>query len=384
MTDTSRFESTRHLVATLAPEQPIYCLAPTVLQQQVNCFVKGFKGTVGYAVKANPTPEVVRALVDAGINTFDVASLAEIELVRGIAPEATLLYDNPIKSRTEIRRAYEEYKVRSFALDDLIELEKIASIVGDDPSVEFTVRFKIADATAVYDLSKKFGADEGPAIELLKKARDLGYKTALTFHPGSQCTDPASYTNYIVKAAEIVELSGVKISMLNVGGGFPTPYLEAKIPALEAYFEAINSTWDKLFDSSTCTLVCEPGRALIDSAVSILTQIKHRRAEDVVYLNDGVYGGFMEQIFSPIEMPLRFYRGDQELKGKTRPFVAFGPTCDSIDKFGYELPLLENIAEGDWIEFGLQGGYGSSTATQFNGFTSQDYVIVDQGFVYDE
>ena len=169
--------------------------------------------------------------------------------------------------------------------------------------------------------------------------------------------------------------------MLNVGGGFPTPYLEAKIPELEAYFTAINDAWENNCTLEGCELVCEPGRALVDSSVSIVTQVKHRRIEDVVYLNDGVYGGFMEQIFSPIEMPLRFYKTDREICGPTRPFVAFGPTCDSLDKFAYELPLVESIAEGDWIEFGLQGGYGSSTATQFNGFTSQDYVLVDEGFI---
>jgi len=203
MTTVQRFDNAQHMIATLSPEQPVYCLSPKVLQQQVNCFLKGFGGTVGYAVKANPAPEVIRALSDSGISTFDVASLAEIELVRSIAPNATLLYDNPIKSRTEIRRAYEDFNVHSFALDDAIELQKIADIVGSDPEVELTIRFKIADATAVYDLSKKFGADEGIAIELLQKASALGYKTALTFHPGSQCTDPASYTNYIVKAADI-------------------------------------------------------------------------------------------------------------------------------------------------------------------------------------
>ncbi len=382
MKTVQHFDNVQDMIKTLAPEQPVYCLSPNVLQQQVNCFIKGFKGTVGYAVKANPAPEVIRALFEAGISTFDVASLTEIELLRQIAPTATLLYDNPVKSRSEIRRAYEEFNVRSFALDDAIELQKIADIVGDDPEVELTVRFKIADATAVYDLSKKFGANEDVAIELLQQASALSYKTALTFHPGSQCTDPASYTNYIIKAAEIAKRSGVKVSMLNVGGGFPTPYLEAKIPALEAYFEAIREAWETHFDIEGCQLVCEPGRALVDSSVSIVTQVKHRREEDVVYLNDGIYGGFMEQIFSPIEMPLRFFKIDGELTGPTRPFVAFGPTCDSLDKFGYELPLVDSIAEGDWIEFGLQGGYGSSTATQFNGFTSKDYVLVEEGFNY--
>ncbi len=380
MTTTTRFDNTRHMIAATAPEEPVYCLSPTVLQNQVNHFVQGFDGTVGYAVKANPTPEVIRALRTAGVNTFDVASIAEVELVRSIAPNATLLYDNPIKSRREIQRAYSEYNVRSFALDDAIELEKIASIIGEDPMLELTVRFKIADATAVYDLSTKFGADEAEAIALLRQVDSLNYKAALTFHPGSQCTDPASYSNYINKAAEIVEKSGVNIQMLNVGGGFPTPYLEAKIPELKAYFDAINTSWQKGFKHQDCILVCEPGRALVDASVSIVTQVKHRRATPVVYLNDGVYGGFMEQAFSTIELPLRTYRGDKEFTGPIQRFVAFGPTCDSIDKFGYELPLPDSIAEGDWIEFGLQGGYGSSTATQFNGFVSKDYVLVDEGF----
>ncbi len=381
MLDTYR--STAELIAQLQPELPLNCLSLPILKDHVTRFCQGFPGTVAYAVKANPASPLLRGLCDLGITHFDVASVTEIELLRGIQNDATLLYDNPVKSRHEIDQAYSDYTVRSFAVDDPIELKKIHSVIGNDADVEVSVRFNVGASTAVYDLGKKFGTNDTGATELLSMAKDFGYRTALTFHPGSQCTSARAYNEYIQHAAYIEKASTANIEMLNIGGGFPTVYLNSGAPRLQAFFDEIEQQFSRHFSGREIELVCEPGRALVDPAISILTRVKHRRAEPVVFLNDGIYGGFMEQLLSRVELPTRVFRGNQLLEEATVPFTVFGPTCDSLDVFSYEVPLPESTNEGDWIEFGEMGGYGSSTATVFNGYGTGEYVYVEQGFSRD-
>ena len=380
----NHYSNIASLIEQEKPLESLYCLSPAALAKQANRFLDGFPGVIAYAVKANPASELIEELAKCGVGTYDVASLAEIELVRGIMPEANLLYDNPVKSKHEIEVAYNDFAVRSFALDDEVEFEKLQSVIGDDSNVELTVRFKIPSNTAKYDLSAKFGADEAEAIALLQKVKAAGYRCGLTFHPGSQCADPNAYSEYIAKAADIVKGAAVAIETLNVGGGFPSRYLGEDLPKLEDYFMAIGNPFKQYFSDLNCTLVCEPGRALVDSSISLLCRVKHRRADQTVFLNDGVYGGFMEQFFSPIVHPTRVFRESKELTGDLGEFTVWGPTCDSLDRLDHKPRFPLAIAEGDWIEFALMGGYGSSTATKFNGFTSDRYVILDEGFPYDE
>jgi ornithine decarboxylase len=376
------YASAGDVIERLRPQNPVYCLSKAALARQVSRFQSGFAGVLAYAVKANPEPLVVAALGELGVTTFDVASLTEIALVRDLVADACLLYDNPVKSRHEIATAFNDYAVRSFAFDDAVELQKLHEIIAGDASVELTLRFRIPENKAVYDLSEKFGADLALAADLLRSAHDLGYRCGLTFHPGSQCTDPSAYADNIRAAAAIVESSQVAVGSLNIGGGFPVRYGDAAMPALPQYFSAIQASFEQYFDAGATTLVCEPGRALVGSCVSLLTQVKHRRSDHTVFINDGVYGGFQEQLHSPLRHPARSFRAARPLDESLEPFTVWGPTCDSIDRLAHQPLLPRDIAEGDWIEFGLMGGYGSSTATRFNGFRSEDYVLVEEGFPY--
>lgn len=377
------YRSTEDLIERQQPELPVNCLSLAILKDHVTRFCQGFPGTVAYAVKANPAKPLLHGLSNLGINHFDVASVTEIELLRSIQPGATLLYDNPVKSRLEIEQAYSDFAVRSFAIDDPIELKKIHNVIGADADVEVSVRFNIGASTAVYDLGKKFGTNDAGATELLSMANDFGYRTALTFHPGSQCTSAQAYNEYIERAANIEKASSARIEMLNIGGGFPTVYPNSGAPKLRAFFDEIEQQFTRHFSGREIVFVCEPGRALVDPAISILTRVKHRRDEPIIFLNDGIYGGFMEQLLARVELPTRVFRGNQVLNESTIPFTVFGPTCDSLDIFSYEIPLPESTSEGDWIEFGEMGGYGSSTATVFNGYGTGEYVYVEQGFSRD-
>lgn len=381
MNSTPRYANVSALIPHLKSDETVNCLCPDVLHKHVTFFKTAFSGTVAYAVKANPTPLLIEEITKAGTTHFDVASVTEIAMVRRIQPDAVLLYDNPIKSRLELSQAYNDFKVRSFAIDDAIELQKINDVVGEDSSIEISIRFGIGGSSAVYDLGTKFGADEETSISLLKQIDSFGYKAALTFHPGSQCLKEDAYNSHIAAAARIEKQADISIVMLNVGGGFPTDYPNSGAPKLAGIFNQISETFQAHFPERNIELVCEPGRALADPAISTLTHVKHRRVEPIVFLNNGIYGDFMEQMLAHIEIPTRVYRGADLLKSKTLiPFKVFGPTCDSLDIFSYDVPLPAEIAENDWIEFADMGGYGSSSSTGFNGYYCGSYVLVDEGF----
>jgi ornithine decarboxylase len=246
--------------------------------------------------------------------------------------------------------------------------------------VQLNVRFKLPKVMPAQDLSSKFGAHMDTAAALLRDAAARGYRAALTFHPGSQCTDPMAFDEYIAGAASVAEAARVRLSMLNVGGGFPVPYRNSGAPPLSEYFRVIERAWKRYFPGADAILVCEPGRAMAAASVSLLMRVKHRRAGHTVFLNDGIYGGLLEHRVFRISTPVRVYRGGRLLRGAQAEFEVFGPTCDSTDRLPLSVPLPVEVAEGDWVEFGLMGAYGSATATRFNGFESDQYVEVVRGF----
>lgn len=375
-----RFEDSAAVIRELHPDEPVYCFCPAEARRIAGRYLADFPGDVAYAVKANATPMIVEALVRAGIDNFDVASLNEIELVRSKAPGAALLYDNPVKSRAEIAHSYQQSGVRSFALDDAEELQKIREVIGPDSSVQLSVRFKLQRIAEAQDLSSKFGASRAAAAVLLRGVADLGYRPALTFHPGSQCRVATAYGEHVYAAAEIAAEAGVKIEMLNTGGGFPIPYVNHPVPPLREYFGIIKQAFKENFKGSGCKLVCEPGRGLVGSSVSLITRVKHRRSDHALFLNDGIYGGLLELFMSHVAVPTRAFRDGVVLQGPETRFDIFGPTCDATDHLPLKPALPADVREGDWVEFGLMGAYSSATATHFNGFISDRYVEVVEGF----
>lgn len=374
-----RFKDTADLIQRLRPDFPVHCFCPEELSKRVDLFVNNFPGKVAYAVKSNGEALVLEHLIAAGIHFFDAASIPEIALVRQLDAQATIFYDNPIKSVYEIEQAYFQYGVRSFALDDEIELQKIQSVIGKDPSVQLTVRFKIKGSYAAQDLNTKFGAQPEEASVLLKMISKAGYRPALTFHPGTQCFTPKAYKDFIYAAAIIAKKAKVDITMLNVGGGFPAQYRNSSIPPLSEFFAAIDEQFHLWFSKSKCELVCEPGRSLVAASSSLVTRVKHRRKDNILFLNDGIYGGFMEQFVTFFKLPIKVHRESQILLDTLDEFKVYGPTCDSSDCFTETIFLPSSIDTGDWIEFGLTGAYGSATTTRFNGYSSDQYVIVEKG-----
>jgi ornithine decarboxylase len=362
-------------VRTHAPETPVLFFGPAALQAKARVFLDGFPGLVTYAVKSNPGEEVVENLVAAGIRGFDVASPFEMRLIRRLAPDAAMHYNNPVRARHEIATAV-ELGVKSYSVDSHSELAKLIEMVPAD-GTEISVRFKLPVAGAAYNFGAKFGATADVAVELLKTVAAAGFIPSITFHPGTQCTDPNAWGSYIRAAAEIARDAGVRIARLNVGGGFPSHRLNAVSPQLAATFTLIDTVADEAFGADRPALVCEPGRALCGDAFKLVARVKSVRDGAHVFLNDGVYGSLFElgQI-GVIDRISVMTPAGQPRVGKIAGRIVFGPTCDSVDRLPGDVPLPDDLAEGDFVFFDGMGAYSTVTNTRFNGFGELAYVTV--------
>lgn len=349
------------------PENPVLFFSPSTLQAAARRFIDGFPGMVTYAVKSNPGEEVVENLAAAGIRGYDVASPFEIDLIRRLAPEAALHYNNPVRSQAEIQHAIAR-GVKSYSVDSKSELAKLVALVPPQDT-EISVRFKLPVAGAAYNFGAKFGATAEMAVELLKTVAAAGFIPSITFHPGTQCTDPAAWETYIRTAADIARDAGVTIARLNVGGGFPSHRLTGVMPQLEATFALIDRVATEVFGDNRPLLICEPGRGLCGDAFSLAARVKAVRDDAHVFLNDGVYGTFTElPLIGVIDRVEVMSAEGEKRNGAIQPRIVFGPTCDSVDRLPGEVALPADISEGDYVIVQGMGAYSTVTNTRFNGF----------------
>ncbi|WP_373503487.1 hypothetical protein [Aestuariivirga sp.] len=370
---------------SMLPEEAAFCFSADALRARLALFTDGFPGTVSFAVKSNPSREVVKTLAEAGLAHWDVASVHEMALVNSISDHAHFHYHNPVKSRREISDAYHIHGCRRFAVDAREEVKKIADIVGADRSVELAVRFVLPRerTSSAHDFSTKFGAPEHIAIELLQDINRRGFVPVLTFHPGSQSRDPQVYVRHIEAAHRIAKAAGVHVGKLNVGGGFPARYPLSKPAPLDHFFTAIGEAVTRYFGNGTePELECEPGRGLVANCMSLLTRVKLVCTDgDDIFINDGVYGGLMEFMQVPeLQPPYRVIRDGRVLDGATKPWKVFGPTCDPLDVLPAKLELPMDIRDEDFIEFGTLGAYGVATSTMFNGYGAHAVMPVSSVF----
>ncbi|NRB19200.1 MAG: type III PLP-dependent enzyme [Rhodobacteraceae bacterium] len=355
------------------PDLPILYFSPRVLHQTAARFQAGFPGLVTYAVKANPHPAVLSNLVAAGIETFDVASPGEMAAVRAASPTAVMHYNNPVRSQAEVQAGISN-GVASWSVDELSELDKLADVPR---SCEIAVRFALPVSGAAYDFGSKFGASPAEAADLLQRVAEAGWVPSLCFHPGTQCEDPNAWVEYLGEASRICEAAGVKISRLNVGGGFAANR-DGVAPNLEQAFDAIGQAARRGFGPDQPLLICEPGRAMVSEAFTLAARIKGlRKGGDVVYLNDGIYGGMVDIRDMGLPGRVCVVAGNGvHRSAKATPRVVFGPTCDSLDRLPDGLPLAQDAQVGDYVLIPGLGAYSSAMSTQFNGYGLSDIATV--------
>lgn len=368
------------LVRERSPERPVAFARPDAVAVAARWFQDSFKGDVFYAVKANPSPWVIETLVQNGVNSFDVASIREIELVAQFAPGARMAFMHPVKSRKAIAEAYNRFGVKTFALDTHEELAKILEATGGADDLTLIVRLAVVAEGASYSLSGKFGVDlhEAPALLLAARRATQG-KMGVSFHVGSQCMRPTAYQAAMAQAQRAIVRAGVMVDIIDVGGGFPSVYPGMIPPDMSDYVDSIQRGFAEMSVHEETELWAEPGRALVAEASSVLTKVELKKG-DALYLNDGSYGTLFDAAHMKWPFPVKLYRGEgddaHEVEGQLKPFRFYGPTCDSIDHMPGPFWLPDDIREGDYIEIGMLGAYGVAMTTNFNGFGEAEIVEV--------
>lgn len=360
------------------PSTPYLLLDTSVAVDRYEALTRALPDTaIHYAVKANPHPALLRALVAAG-SSFDIASPGELRacLEAGTRPE-TLVYSNPVKKRSDIMVAH-DLGVRLFVTDSLPETEKIAAAA---PGSQVLCRLSTTGAGADYGLSRKFGAQVDEAAAILLRAGELGLDPAgVSFHVGSQQRDVDAWRAPLADAALVFEklrANGHSPSIVDLGGGFPGHHLGAA-PALPSYGVAIEAALREAFGSERPHTIVEPGRGLVADAgtvVSTVVAVAERHGQRWAFLDVGVFTGMVETLDEAIRYRIETSRDG----GPVGPCVLAGPTCDSADvlyeKNPVDLPL--DLSEGDEVRFLSAGAYTSAYSTVgFNGFAPMAVCLV--------
>jgi ornithine decarboxylase len=353
------------VVCALAPDEPVILNRPHAAGRAARFFVEKFPGKSLYAVKANPSPELLRVLWDSGVTHYDVASIAEVRLVRATLPEAVLCFMHPVKTASAIAEAYKVHGVRVFSLDTQEELEKIVATTGGADDLSLCVRLRVSSDYSELSLAAKFGVDLADAAPLLQATRQVADSLGICFHVGSQAMTPFAYVQALERVRAAIVDASVTVDIIDVGGGFPSIYPGMEPPPLEDYFGVIHRASESLPISYSSELWCEPGRALCAEYNSLIVRVEKRRGEEL-YINDGAYGALFDAAHVGWRFPVRTL---SEGRSETlEDFAFYGPTCDDADYMEGPFQLPEDIKAGDYIEIGMLGAYGAAMRTAFNGF----------------
>jgi ornithine decarboxylase len=378
MAATARIEN---FLRTRRPEGPCLIVDLEVIENNYKAFARAMPGTrIFYAVKANPAPEVLKLLADLG-SCFDTASVAEVEMAlnAGATPDR-ISFGNTIKKERDIAAAH-QLGISLFAVDCEEEVEKVARAA---PGARVFCRILADGEGAEWPLSRKFGCEPSMAVDVLLRAHALGLNAyGISFHVGSQQTRLGAWDGALAEAKAIFDkmsAHGITLSMVNLGGGFPTKYLKA-VPGTDSYANAIHNSLAKHFGNAIPETIIEPGRGMVGNAGVIKAEvvlISKKHANDNqrwVYLDIGKFGGLAETMDEAIRYPITTQRDDAE----KAPCIIAGPTCDSADvlyeKKPYDLPVT--LAVGDEVLIGATGAYTTTySAVAFNGFKPlQAYII---------
>jgi ornithine decarboxylase len=364
-------------IAKQHPVQPVTLLRPHAATRAARFFVEKFPGRSLYAVKANPSPALISLLWESGIADYDVASIAEVRLVRGLLPEATLYFMHPVKAEEAIAEAYFDHGVRTFSLDTLEELAKIVRATKGATDLALCVRIRVSSEHAKLSLASKFGAEPGEMKQLLIETRQVADALGICFHVGSQAMTPSAYTQAMERVRAAIVESGVTVDVVDVGGGFPSVYPGMEPPVLEAYFDAIHRSFEDLPVSYSSELWCEPGRALCAEYSSLIVRVEKRRGDEL-YINDGAYGALFDAAHVGWRFPVELLR-EPESETRDMPFSFYGPTCDDMDHMAGPFMLPADTKAGDYIEIGMLGAYGCAMRTGFNGFGDvPSHIVTDE------
>ena len=362
---------------------PLFVVDHAELRRNYAAFKRHFPRVQAYyAVKVNSDPAIVETFYKLG-GSFDVASMEEFHTVYRFIKKLPakerqdfiwdkIIYANPIKP-IETLRELDRYRPL-VTYDNLEEVKKIAAHA---PRAGLCLRLQVPNTGSMVELSSKFGTPPGEAVDLIQAAHDHGLVVeGISFHVGSQCTNPENYVQALHLAAGIfneARLRGFELTLVDIGGGFPAAYDE-RVPKLAALARTINHEIDRLFPASI-EILAEPGRFLVASAATAVSKIigKAVRGEKLsYYIDDGVYHTFSGVIFDHCTYHLKSFK-----RGTPQLCAVFGPTCDALDTISLA-EQLPDLAIGDYLYSENIGAYSAASSTHFNGFPPATVVHVNR------
>jgi ornithine decarboxylase len=362
---------------------PLFIVDHKMLRENYEQFRKHLpRVQVYFAVKANSDPEIVKTFYEMGAS-FDVASVAEFYTVYALIKHLPakqrqefiwdrIIYANPIKA-VETLRELDPYK----PLVTYDNHEEVLKIARHAPHSGLVLRLRVPNTGSMVELSSKFGALPGEAVDLIAFAHYNHLEVeGLSFHVGSQCTNPQNYIQALHLAAGIfaeAKTRGFELKLLDIGGGFPAHY-DDTVPAFKNMARKISAEIDRLFPKPI-EILAEPGRFLVASAATAVARIigkAVRAGKPCYYLDDGVYHTFSGVIFDHCQYHLKSFK-----KGPLQICSVFGPTCDALDTISLaeQLPDLEL---GDHVFSDNIGAYSAASSTHFNGFPPAKVVHINQ------
>ena len=335
-----------------------------------------------FAVKANSDPEIVKTLYKAGAS-FDVASFPEFMIVYvniKVMPQKErqywiwdkIIYANTIK-RQDTLEALDKYKPL-VTFDNSDELKKIKKHA---PHAGVVLRIRVPNTGSMVELSSKFGAHPGEAVDLILEAFGMGLVVeGISFHVGSQCNNFENYMQALQLSAGILKESesrGHKINILDIGGGFPVKY-NSKSKSFRSLARKLNSEMDRLFPK-TMEILAEPGRFMVANSATLIAKVigkAYRDGKPCYYIDDGVYHTFSGIIFDHCTYQIKSFKD-----GECKVSAVFGPTCDALDTISIseELPELEI---GDYVYAENIGAYSTASSTYFNGFPPSKIIHINK------
>ena len=333
---------------------------------------------VHYAVKCNPTPEIISRLLDLG-SSFEVASIHELRIVlRSGAHASDVLFSAPVKSPADIREA-RRLGIEIFSIDRTAELKKVAACA---PGASVQIRMATDDHASRWPLSRKFGAPESEVGRLAEAAVSAGLVVdALSFHVGSQATELAAWSAAVGACGRVIDdlaVQGIAVPKINLGGGFPVAYLGEDVPTVESIGELVRAEASRF--STPMALACEPGRFLVADAgdtVATVISVSEHNGERWAFLDVGAFNGLFEAsaLGGGIQYETRVIGRELEVLA---PFQLAGPTCDGDDALAHPAQLPVDLQVGEQVVMRQTGAYSLAYASTFCGSRLPSVICIDE------
>ncbi len=373
---------------------PLFVVDHEILRKNYQEFRENLPDVQAYfAVKANCNPEIIKTMFDMG-SSFDVASIWEFKQVYenikdwGEKEKQDFVWDKVIYANTikpaKVLKKLDPYKIL-VTFDNIEELKKIKEHA---PNVRLVLRIRVPNTGSMVELSSKFGAHPGEAVDLIGEAVNMGLSVeGISFHVGSQCQNFENYVqalnlcSSIFKEAELrnyemgfLNPEGIRVKTLDIGGGFPVKYNGGGKP-FSSLAKKINSEIKRLFGKNGIDVIAEPGRFIVATSATLVTKIIGKSVRDgktCYYLDDGVYHTFSGQVYDHQQYPLHAFK-----EGELKVCSTFGPTCDAFDTISLSDELPEDLQIDDLLYAENIGAYTLASATDFNGFPEARIVHIN-------